>query len=237
MRRRTVCVHFQTTLTDELFRQLGYGAFAETHLLGAVLNLIRDGDTDSIKGYPRATLLTIFRKVCGAMMFAHSKGILHRDLKPENILVGEYGEYGEVLVMDWGLAKVLAEREENSSAVSRVNDAGDCGMTMEGEVMGTPQYMSPEQAEGMVAEQIVREYLSSHRPGVDTSEWERIQDGDWSATRFTWAGGPEPSIPAHVRHGLLVILLKLGAGLLPIGQSFRLQVQLPFPNRKLRPAQ
>jgi serine/threonine protein kinase len=83
------------------------------------------------------------------MMFAHSKGILHRDLKPENVMVGEYGE---VLVMDWGLAKVLGEREENGSAMSRVNDTGDYGMTMEGEVMGTPQYMSPEQAMGMVAE-------------------------------------------------------------------------------------
>jgi serine/threonine protein kinase len=116
--------------------------------LQAVLNLIRDGDAAAIKDYPRATLLTIFRKVCDAMMFGHSKGILHRDLKPENIMVGEYGE---VLVMDWGLAKVLGEREERAS-VSRVNDTGDYGMTMEGEVMGTPQYMSPEQAMGMVAE-------------------------------------------------------------------------------------
>jgi serine/threonine protein kinase len=72
--------------------------------LQAVLNLIRDGDAAAVKEYTRATLLTIFRKVCDAMMFAHSKGILHRDLKPENIMVGEYGE---VLVMDWGLAKVL----------------------------------------------------------------------------------------------------------------------------------
>ena len=117
--------------------------------LQAVLNLIRDGDAAATKEYPHATLLTIFRKVCDAMMFAHSKGILHRDLKPENIMVGEYGE---VLVMDWGLAKVLGEREEQSSSVSRVNDTGDYGMTMEGEVMGTPQYMSPEQAMGMVAE-------------------------------------------------------------------------------------
>ena len=117
--------------------------------LQAVLNLIRDGDAAAVKDYPRATLLTIFRKVCDAMMFAHSKGILHRDLKPENIMVGEYGE---VLVMDWGLAKMLGEREEQSSSVSRVNDTGNYGMTMEGEVMGTPQYMSPEQAMGMVAE-------------------------------------------------------------------------------------
>jgi serine/threonine protein kinase len=117
--------------------------------LQAVLNLIRDGDAAALKEYPRATLLTIFRKVCDAMMFAHSKGILHRDLKPENIMVGEYGE---VLVMDWGLAKVLGEQETAERVNSRVNDTGDYGMTMEGEVMGTPQYMSPEQAMGMVAE-------------------------------------------------------------------------------------
>jgi serine/threonine protein kinase len=117
--------------------------------LQAVLNLIRDGDANATKDYPRATLLTIFRKVCDAMMFAHSKGILHRDLKPENIMVGEYGE---VLVMDWGLAKVLGEQENTGAANSRVDDTGDYGITVEGEVMGTPQYMSPEQAVGMVAE-------------------------------------------------------------------------------------
>jgi serine/threonine protein kinase len=123
--------------------------------LQAVLNLIRDADAAATKEYPRATLLTIFRKVCDAMMFAHSKGILHRDLKPENIMVGEYGE---VLVMDWGLAKVLGGKEvlggkgDVAAGKSPARDTGDYGMTMEGEVMGTPQYMSPEQAEGMVAE-------------------------------------------------------------------------------------
>ena len=83
------------------------------------------------------------------MAFAHAKGILHRDLKPENIMVGEYGE---VLVMDWGLAKVLRGKEDVATGRLQPNDTGDYGMTMEGEVMGTPQYMSPEQAEGMVAE-------------------------------------------------------------------------------------
>ena len=134
--------------------------------LQAVLTALRDRDPAAVKDYPLATLLTIFRKVCDAMAFAHSKRILHRDLKPENIMVGEYGE---VLVMDWGLAKVLGgsggEVTGGDAAVdvpgrqghavtpaARVNESGDFGMTMEGEVMGTPQYMSPEQAEGMVAE-------------------------------------------------------------------------------------
>ena len=117
--------------------------------LQAVLNAIRDDDAAAVKEYSRATLLTIFRKVCDAMAFAHAKGVLHRDLKPENIMVGEYGE---VLVMDWGLAKILGERDAMGAVKAAATDTGDYGMTLEGEVMGTPQYMSPEQAEGMVAE-------------------------------------------------------------------------------------
>ena len=117
--------------------------------LQAVLNALKDGDAAATKEYTQAALLTIFRKVCDAMAFAHAKGILHRDLKPENIMVGEYGE---VLVMDWGLAKILGERDAAGAVKAAAFDTGDYGMTLEGEVMGTPQYMSPEQAKGMVAE-------------------------------------------------------------------------------------
>ncbi len=117
--------------------------------LQAVLSALKEGDITATKEYTQAALLTIFRKVCDAMAFAHAKGILHRDLKPENIMVGEYGE---VLVMDWGLAKILGERDAAGTVKAAATDTGDYGMTLEGEVMGTPQYMSPEQAEGMVAE-------------------------------------------------------------------------------------
>ncbi len=117
--------------------------------LQAVLNALKDGNTGATKEYTQAALLTIFRKVCDAMAFAHAKGILHRDLKPENIMVGEYGE---VLVMDWGLAKILGERDAVGAVKAAATDTGNYGMTLEGEVMGTPQYMSPEQAQGTVAE-------------------------------------------------------------------------------------
>ena len=64
-----------------------------------IIRALRDGDARARRDFPLPTLLTIYRKVCDAMAFAHSQRILHRDLKPENIMVGEYGE---VLVMDWG---------------------------------------------------------------------------------------------------------------------------------------
>ncbi|MEI6714626.1 MAG: WD40 repeat domain-containing serine/threonine-protein kinase [Verrucomicrobiota bacterium] len=115
--------------------------------LQAILKQLQQGDAETKAHFTRARLLSIFQKVCDAMAFAHSKGILHRDLKPDNVMVGEFGE---VLVMDWGLAKVVGSAE----SVQRCGVAGgsDFGMTMEGEVMGTPQYMSPEQASGVVAE-------------------------------------------------------------------------------------
>ena len=77
-------------------------------------------------------LLRVFQKVCDAVAFAHAQGIVHRDLKPENIMVGTFGE---VLVMDWGVATVLNGRREPA-----------------GTIVGTPDYMAPEQASGAVHE-------------------------------------------------------------------------------------
>ncbi|MFM8984067.1 MAG: FHA domain-containing serine/threonine-protein kinase, partial [Spartobacteria bacterium] len=119
--------------------------------LQAIIKALREGDKQAVRDFPLPVLLTIFRKVCDAMAFAHSQKILHRDLKPENIMVGEYGE---VLVMDWGLAKIIGAAEEESrrgeSGTRRIEDSGDFGMTLDGEVMGSPYYMAPEQARGKI---------------------------------------------------------------------------------------
>jgi hypothetical protein len=72
--------------------------------LKKVLELIAQGIPETVRKYPLSALLTIFQKACDALAFAHAKGVIHRDLKPENLMLGDFGE---VLVMDWGLAKVL----------------------------------------------------------------------------------------------------------------------------------
>lgn len=134
---------------DELERPFYSMKLVKGRTLQAVLDALAENDEETKKTYTRDRLLTVFHKILDAMAFAHSKHILHRDLKPENIMVAEYGE---VLVMDWGLAKPLGEKESLPASTSAHTATSDMGLTIEGEVIGTPQYMSPEQAEGINAE-------------------------------------------------------------------------------------
>jgi serine/threonine protein kinase len=106
--------------------------------------------------------LRLFLRICDAVAFAHARGVLHRDLKPANVMVGAFGE---VLVMDWGLAKILRQPSSGASEVDLEATilhapqagnpaAGDTQATQatgQGTVLGTPGYMSPEQASGDIA--------------------------------------------------------------------------------------
>ncbi len=140
-----VPVHDLGTLPD------GRPFFAMKLVKGRTLaELLRERPT-SADDLPH--LLTIFEAVCQAVAYAHSKGVIHRDLKPANVMVGAFGE---VQVMDWGLAKVIrpqggapAEDATAASVVRTVRSAsGD--ESRDGQAMGTPAYMAPEQARGEV---------------------------------------------------------------------------------------
>jgi serine/threonine protein kinase/WD40 repeat protein len=194
--------------TDQRERPFYTMKLVQGATLHEILRKLRKGDEGALAMYPLSALLTIFQKVCDAVAFAHSRGIIHRDLKPQNIMVGEFGE---ALVMDWGLSKILSEPPGAERAPNRTTDnaspadsasteatalhdasnppapdtipasmdtppvemsvrsasssepksaaleknetvSSEPQLTMDGTILGTPHFMSPEQAEGRVSE-------------------------------------------------------------------------------------
>jgi serine/threonine-protein kinase len=117
---------------------------------GRTLAALLHDRADSGRDLPR--WLGVFEQVCQAMAYAHARGVVHRDLKPSNVMVGAFGE---VQVMDWGFAKVLAGDASPASGADGSPPVwptdGRNGASQSGQLMGTPAYMPPEQARGEAA--------------------------------------------------------------------------------------
>lgn len=122
----------------------------EGESLHAVLRRLRAHDPDTVARYTPFRLLGIFHRVCDALAFAHSNRLLHLDIKPHNVLLGRFGE---VFLIDWGLARVCGAPAEVDDPVKRTFLAGlqEQARSRGDQIAGSPAYMSPEQARGDAA--------------------------------------------------------------------------------------
>lgn len=111
--------------------------------LRQIINDLRAGSRAAAAAYTRRRLLQAFQSICLAVDFAHQRGVLHRDIKPTNIMLGAFGE---VSLLDWGVAKLCETEASTQSGHTKIER--DHEATAVGEVLGTPGYMSPEQAAG-----------------------------------------------------------------------------------------
>lgn len=151
-------------------------------------------------------LLGPFISVCNAIAYAHSRGVLHRDLKPANVMLGKFGE---TLVVDWGLAKLLGRGERPQSGDEPVLErpsSGESSPTQVGRAIGTPQYMSPEQAAGRLHElgpasdiyslgatlySLLTGQMPFNAPDVRTT-LRRVSEGQFASPRAVYRQTPRP---------------------------------------------
>jgi formylglycine-generating enzyme required for sulfatase activity len=131
--------------------ELGRPFFAMKLVEGSDLRHVFELAWKEEDGWNTTRVLGVLLKVCEALGYAHEKGVIHRDLKPSNVMVGRFGE---VYVMDWGVARIVARDAGRSERVATVrselaeSDTDSAFLTSHGDVIGTAAYMSPEQARG-----------------------------------------------------------------------------------------
>ena len=153
----------------------------------SLAGMIKEAGRDESTVDPRwlTEVLNIFLKICDGIAFSHSRGVIHRDLKPDNIMVGDFGE---VYVMDWGLAKIVGTEDFHHDELI-ITDRSENVLemkTMTGSVVGTPAYMPPEQSKGVVEEMdersdiyslgaLLYELLTLKHPFTGNTPWDIME--------------------------------------------------------------
>jgi serine/threonine-protein kinase len=125
--------------------------YVDGETLESIIARLKSGDAEAHRQYGFEARVQIFRGLLEAVAFAHSRGVVHRDIKPANVMIGRFGE---VLLMDWGIAKSIRgegvglDDTTIEQAVQKCGDTSRFARTQIGAIIGTPIYMSPEQAQG-----------------------------------------------------------------------------------------
>ncbi|MET0795219.1 MAG: serine/threonine-protein kinase, partial [Polyangiaceae bacterium] len=163
-------------------------------------------DPAAVAEYSLTRLMQIFLQITQAVSYAHHQGVIHRDLKPANVMLGEHGE---VQVVDWGIAKVRSE--------AGVHTDSQRGLTIPGQIVGTPGYMAPEQWAGAVVEEqadiyalgvILYELLTLRRPFDSENPLDlcrRVLSAPPPPMRAT---APDRTIPLELEDACLMALAK-----------------------------
>ena len=136
---------------DEDGRYFFVMKYVEGETLERVIQKLAEGDANYHRMYTFERRIEIMINVLNALEYAHAHGVVHRDVKPANVMIGRYGE---VVLMDWGIAKPLENKHDTArgadATIGDQNERGRMFMTHVGSLVGTPAYMSPEQARGDV---------------------------------------------------------------------------------------
>ena len=201
--------------------------YVEGQTLEQIIEKLVAGDPDTHKHFPFERRVEVFKGILEAMAYAHDKGIVHRDLKPANIMIGPYGE---VVVMDWGLAKQVGQQSASDLLPSTDEPTGGDEVqrsrrmheTRVGSLLGTPYYMSPEQARGQhtTLDQrsdiyslsvLFHEFLTGRHYLHGKTELAQVIHGVVSeevTPHGNWSSAHQADVPADLRHFVIKGLVK-----------------------------
>ncbi len=184
--------------------------YVDGETLETVIERLIARDPAYVAKYTIERRVEIFMALCEAVAFAHAQGIIHRDIKPANVMVGAYGE---VVLMDWGVAKLKGSSEPACVAPAGPPSLSASGFsTVAGSIVGTPMYMSPEQSKGQPVDErcdiyslslLFYELLTLQHPLEKKESLEAVLEGiasDPLPSVFAICGaGPDP-VPAELAH-------------------------------------